>query len=485
MDKIRFLIGKILAAIFAGIGIAFVVGLAALKMLPTVLVVVVAGVLAALVAAVLLLTWTGRGKVKMIIGIALAIIMIAALIVGTVYVYKTLSALNEISSTDTETIHVGIYIRSDSEDIEGENAAEYCYGVLRELDRTSTNKALEKMAQTFGTKPAYREYDRLPELLEALFDKQVDAIVLNQAYLELLQEMNGYEDISTRLHELFLQQIEVDMGENQLPQNGDENADPLSPFVLYISGIDAYGSVSVRSRSDVNILAVVNPRTRQVVLVSTPRDYYVPLSISNGIPDKLTHAGIYGVNVSIETLEMLYDIEIDYYFRVNFSGFTKLIDALGGITVYSQYSFKREDYTYQKGLNTMDGKKALAFCRERYSFSSGDRQRGKNQMAVIQAVIDKALSPALLKNYTQVLDAATGAFETSMPMEIIGAITAEQLKEGGKWNVTTCSADGTGDNQTPYSLDFSTYVMHPNYETVEHAKTQIQKVLNGEIVTPE
>jgi len=191
------------------------------------------------------------------------------------------------------------------------------------------------------------------------------------------------------------------------------------------------------------------------------------------------------VNISIETLEMLYDTQIDYYFRINFSGFTKLIDALGGITVYSAYAFKTKHYTYEKGLNSMDGEKALVFCRERYSFSAGDRQRGKNQMAVIQAVIDKALSPALLTNYTQALDAITGTFETSMPMEIIGAIVAEQLKEGGEWNIVTYSADGTGDSQIPYSMSFHTYVMQPNYETVEHAKTLIQKVYNGEIIAPE
>jgi len=280
MNKFWFLIGKILSAVFAGIAVAFVVGLAAIKMLPTALVVVVGGALTALIATVLLLTWTGRGKVKMTVGIALAIVMIVALIVGTVYVYKTLAALDEISNTETETIHVGIYILSDSAHVDGKDAVNYCYGILRDLDRESTDKALEEMANAFGTKPACQEYDRLPELLDALFDKQVDAIVLNQAYMALLQEMKGYEDIQSRTLELFLLQIEVETGENSDPQpteNEKEQAGLLSPFVLYISGIDAFGSVSVRSRSDVNILAVVNPKTRQVALISTPRDYYIPL----------------------------------------------------------------------------------------------------------------------------------------------------------------------------------------------------------------
>lgn len=490
MNRFFFVAGKVLAAVFAGIAIAFLVGLAALKMLPTVIVLVTGLVLAALLGVVLFLTWTGRGKVKRIIGVALAVVMIVALSVGSVYVYKTLNALDQISNVKTETIHIGIYVSGDNTDADSSLAAGYRYGILQNLDRENTDKVLENFSKTFGSQPGYQEYENFPELLEALFNKQVDAIILNQAYLDLLEEMKGYEDIRTRIRELFVEQIEVEIEpapETQPtnPENisGQENL--LKPFIIYITGIDAYGSVSVRSRSDVNILAVVNPQTHQVALVSTPRDYYVPLSISNGIPDKLTHAGIYGVNVSMETLEMLYDIEIDYYFRVNFSGFTKLIDALGGVTVYSAYAFKTKHYTYEKGMNTMDGNKALAFCRERYSFSAGDRQRGRNQMAVIQAVINKLISPALLTKYTQVLDAATGTFETNMPMEIIGAITSQQLKDDGQWNIVTCSADGTGDNQIPYSMSFSVYVMQPDYKTVERAKTLMQSVYNGEIVDPD
>lgn len=487
MNKACFVIGKVLAAIFAGIAVVFMLGVIALNMLPFGIEVAVGAVSAALLATVLWITWSGKGKVKMIVGTALAVVMIIVLLLGTVYVYKTLDALDTISNAETETIHVGVYILADRADADDENAADYCYGILGEMDRSSTDKALEKMTQRFGKQPVCREYDRLPELVEALYSGQIDAMVLNCAYLDILQELKGYEDIMSRVSELVLYEMEVQIGEGSqteptTPEDNKTEAGLLSPFVLYISGIDAFGSVSVRSRSDVNILAVVNPMTRQVALISTPRDYYVPLSISGGELDKLTHAGIYGVNVSIDTLEMLYDIDIDYYFRVNFSGFTKLIDALGGITVYSQYAFKTKHYTFEKGLNTMDGAKALAFCRERYSFSSGDRQRGRNQMAVIQAVIDKALSPALLTNYTQVIEAATGAFETSMPMEIIGAITAEQLKEGGAWNIVTYSADGIGDSQIPYSLNFATYVMQPDYDTVEKAKILIQKVYNGEIL---
>ena len=236
-----------------------------------------------------------------------------------------------------------------------------------------------------------------------------------------------------------------------------------------------------------NIRAVINPATKQVLLVSTPRDYYVPLSISNGVPDKLTHAGIYGINVSKGTIGMLYGIDMDYYFRINFSGFEKLIDALGGITVYSGYTFKADKgrHQIQKGENQLDGRAALAFCRERYALSGGDRVRGKHQMAVVQGVIQKALSPALLKNYNSVLNSVEGCFETTIPLDLIGKLVSQQLKDNTPWNIVSYSVDGTGDYQVPYSMSMKAYVMQPNMDTVNHAKELIQKVYAGEILDKE
>lgn len=167
-------------------------------------------------------------------------------------------------------------------------------------------------------------------------------------------------------------------------------------------------------------------------MISTPRDYYVPLSISNGVPDKLTHAGIYGINVCMDTLNMLYDTDINYYFRLNFAGFVQIIDALGGITVDSDYDFTTQNssgYHFTKGPNQVNGDQALAFCRERYAFSAGDRQRGKDQMKVIQGVINKATSPDILKNYLSLLDSLSGCFETNIPYDVITSLVKQQLDE--------------------------------------------------------
>jgi len=254
---------------------------------------------------------------------------------------------------------------------------------------------------------------------------------------------------------------------------------------MYISGIDCGGSITRRSRSDVNILACVNVRTGQILLISTPRDYYIPLSISKGIPDKLTHAGIYGIEVSRETVGMLYDVDIDYHFRVNFDGFKDIIDALGGIEVYSQQDFVSDGkYHYKKGMNTVNGEEALMFSRERYHLIEGDRQRGKNQMEVIKGVIKKAASSALLKNYTKVMEGIAGSFELNMPYDVFSGLVRNQIDDNPKWNVVSYAVNGTGASRRPYSLSTNAYVMLPDYDTVAHAKELIKQIKEGEIPKP-
>ena len=253
-------------------------------------------------------------------------------------------------------------------------------------------------------------------------------------------------------------------------------------YTIFVSGIDTRGGMTASSRSDVNIILTLNATTKQILMVSTPRDYFVPLSISNGVPDKLTHAGIYGVNVCMDTLDMLYDIDINYYFRLNFAGFEQIIDALGGVNVNSDYDFDSGNttgYHFNKGENHLNGEQALVFARERYAFKEGDRQRGRNQMAVIQGVVDKATQPAFLKNYLSVLDSLDGAFETNVPYDVMASLVRKQLDEGGSWQVLSYSVDGTGDTQKPYSMSSKAYVMIPDQNTVDKARVLMKKVREG------
>ena len=489
MKKFGFWIGKVLAALLGCSGAALIVCVAKFQMLPMAALVIAAEVLLGLVGLVLYITWQGKGKVKMTVGIILAVIftLLFSLIAG--YGWTALKTFENISNAPTETVHVGIYVRSDDTNDYDSVAAEYTYGILQTIDRESTDKAMQELNANLGKQVDYREYQNLPALIDALLNKEVDAIILNEAFLHMLEEMIGYEEKMSQLREAVYHKVEIERPveestETPVDSGTGESVEKLpideKAFVLYISGIDATGKASYRSRSDVNILAVVNPTTRQILLVSTPRDYYVPLSISDGVRDKLTHAGNYGVKVSKDTMAMLYDINIDYYFKVNFSGFKTIIDALGGVTVNSEVSFSRYGYTFVKGLNEMNGDMALVFCRERYSLAGGDRQRGRNQMSMIKAVIDKLISPALLTNYTEVLKSIEDNFETNVPMSVVGDLVSSQLKNGGSWNIQTYSVDGTGDYQIPYSMGQEAYVMWPNQTTVECAKALIQSVLTGQ-----
>ena len=494
MRKFLFVLGKVIAAIMGAMTALFLTQLTQIPMLPPIVIFFVGAILAVLVGLVLWLTWSGMGKIRMVVGMTMAVLTLIILSIGILFAHRTLDALNKVSSGDTEIVHVGIYVRSDDPNDYNLVASEYCHGILKEFDRESTDRALQQMTQKLGCSPHCREYQRLLELVDALLTGQVDAIVLNAAYLDLLQDMAGYEDVLTHIRETELKMVEIEIQQSTRPQPTvpsevlPEGPQPsVQPFCIYLSGVDDEGSTIARTRSDTNILALVNPATRQLLLINTPRDYYVPLSISNGIPDKLTHAGIYGVNVSIDTLEMLYDVNIDYYFRLNFTGFMQIIDALDGITVYSQRAFTstgKIPYSFHVGINELDSKTALAFCRERHAFKDGDHQRGRNQMTVIQGVIRKLMSPALLTNYLDILRSVEGSFETSVPMELVGSIVAQQLRNGGEWNVVTYSVSGRGDSQIPYSLGKEVYVMQPDYATVEHAKDLMRKVYNGEAIEP-
>ena len=237
-------------------------------------------------------------------------------------------------------------------------------------------------------------------------------------------------------------------------------------------------------RTDVNILATVNPSTRQIVLTTTPRDYYVELPFYSGCMDKLTHAGIYGIDCSIETLENLYDIDIDYYVRINFSGFQSIVEALGGVNVYSEYTFSTGKYSFTQGYNYVNGPAALAFVRERYSFESGDVQRGKNQMAMIAAIVDKISSPAILTNYMGMMDSLSSCFITNIPRETISELVKLMLNEGGSWNIVTNSVNGYGNMLPTYSGGSQELsVMEQDPAAVQEAHDMIKACENGEIVS--
>lgn len=264
------------------------------------------------------------------------------------------------------------------------------------------------------------------------------------------------------------------------------------PFIVYLSGIDnTSGKTEIADKglSDVNMVVVVNPLTAKVLMVSTPRDYYVPLWGDTDKMDKLTHAGTKGVECSMQTLEAVYGIKFNYYVKVNFKSLVDIVDTIGGITVNSDYDFSSRHsytgtvYTFKKGENTVMGDQALAFARERESFKEGDRQRGKDQQIVIQAIYKKVVSPSMLNatKLGKLLDCITLNTKTNLNQDEISGLVKYELAKTPDWDIQSVSVDGTGDSCRTYSYPRQNlYVMRPNQDTVDNAKAQIQAVLNGQ-----
>lgn len=410
-------------------------------------------------------------------GKIVSLVFICLWSMGIYYLGHANDMVDGISGAKTKTDVVNVYTLRVNP-ATGLNQIE-TFGILKVIDSENTEKTIADVENKVGKSITTVEYDSFIELVQALYDEEVDAIILNSAFIETIVDepafVNFKEDTKI-LHENTIV-TEMDVEEEKDVTN--------STFALYVSGIDVTGDISTTSRSDVNILIVINPDTRQVLMVNTPRDYYVPLALKGNPMDKLTHAGIYGVDTSMSTLGNLYGIKIDYFFRVNFTGFKKVIDALGGIEVYSEKAFTTTHggYRIQQGNNSLNGAQALGFVRERYAFSDGDNQRGKNQMKIINAIMDKMTSPALLNDFSGLMESLSGSFQTSMTSEQIMALVRKQLDEGGSWNIKSYSVSGYGDKLPVYSMSALPYVMIPYEEQVDRAKSLIQMVYDGKVIT--
>lgn len=317
-------------------------------------------------------------------------------------------------------------------------------------------------------------------ILEDFINEKIAALVLESGRLNLAREIEEEFEKKTKI----IYEFEVEVTDEIKPAEDDVKVSS-EPFALYISGIDQYGQVkSVRGRSDVNQIMVVNPNTSKVLIVNTPRDYYVQLHGTTGLKDKLTHAGVYGIERSVTTLEDLYNININYYLRVNFNTLIKVVDVIGGIDINSDKAFTAhtdKSVKVVKGINHFNGKQALAYSRERYTYASGDRHRGENQQQVISAIIDKLTSSeVLMKKYNEILETLDGTFQTNMPVDKITSLIRFQLDKMPKWKVESIAVDGYNSMNYTYSMGSNRrlYVMEPNMDTVNAAISRMKEILN-------
>lgn len=437
---------------------------------------------------------------RRIIAWVLSIVMI----VGSVYSVRVADQLDEtidkVTTTVAVTSSIAVYVLQDDPAEYIEDAEGYTFGLTRSYDASNISTAVRQLKDLLSDIKT-EAYDSVTEMVDALYAHKCNAIILNQAYAALLDEQKDYDTFQedTRvLYEIVLEEgnadeiikgsvtektedVEIEVGD----YNGSiANLQPVNvteqPFVVYLSGSDTRSKMLSTSRSDVNILMVVNPISKQILMVNTPRDYYVPNPAGRGALDKLTHCGIYGIGCSVGALANLYTTPINYYAQINFTGFETLIDAIGGVTVDSDYAFKG----FTVGENHLNGSQALVFARERHAFATGDNQRGKNQMKILTAVIDKLSTGTIIMHHAQILNSLQGMFVTNLSSDEINNLVKMQLNDGAKWNIKSFAVTGNGGSNYTYSMpNFRAYVMYQDTALVNTAAELIQRVLNGDTLT--
>ncbi|HBA37649.1 MAG TPA: hypothetical protein DCY94_02910 [Firmicutes bacterium] len=424
-----------------------------------------------LIEAFLLFVMNKRFKVVIKIPFLIVSIFISgACLFGVYNLNLAANFVQKIVSAGLQEERYEIYILKESSytSLDDLNKANLGY-FNNESDTLEEALMLLKKKVTFKNETSY---DDLKKMLDDCINAKTDAIFLSSSLIELLNE--EYEETFFQFKKLS--DITVSSRETTKKSNKNVTKDP---FLLYVSGIDTYGSIGTVSRSDVNILIAVNPKTSKVLLVNTPRDYYVKLHSKKAM-DKLTHAGIYGIEESMNTLGDLYASNVDYYLKINFSSLIKIVDSLGGITVDSKYEFSYDGFTFKKGENNLNGKAALAFSRFRKGLPLGDVSRGENQEAVIEGIIEKMTSPSIITKYANILKTMEDAFVTNMDEKDIYAFAKFQLNKSPKWIIEKQNAYGRDSYETTYSAGKTKlYVMLPQEESVTEVKNKLNDILEG------
>ncbi|NLD20034.1 MAG: LCP family protein [Clostridiales bacterium] len=443
--------------------------------MPAKFVVVIILILVALDVLVVALLNSGKKETyKRLLGLILSAVVLISLNFGSFCLYNTYDTFSKISEekVQTEKFHV-IVIKNGSYDKVNDIRNRLVY--VSENETKTYKEAKGKLVTKVDV-----EYQIETDYL-ALGHKLVDEnggkhdeiiFVSNSNYRTISEDIDKFKKKTKILYT-----ISVELKSNNDAKRIDVTEDP---FNIYITGIDVWGEIDQVSRSDVNMIMTVNPKTKEILLTSIPRDAYVELHTFQA-HDKLTHSGIYGVDETIMTVEDWIDIDMNYYVRINFSMLVNLVDAIGGIDVKSDFDFKSavSEYTYIKGMNHLDGRAALYFARERKAFEEEDAQRIKNQQIVLKAMIKKVTgSKALLTQYTQILDAVETQMQTNLSDKDISALVKMQLKDLGKWKIRTISIVGNGAYKSTYSMGMrELYVSIPDEASVEAARKTINSVM--------
>ena len=428
----------------------------------------IAMILLALIALFLILK--RKAKIFTMILLVVLVIVNAVSLIGVHQFVSLANQLNATSNYSSYSISVAVLADSEIGNVSQLSSvtaptktdAENIKKLLDDI-KTSQNKDL-KVEDSSSYLAAYK----------SLLAGETKAIVLNSVFENLIEQ--EYPDHAQKIKKIYTKELTKTV---EAPKSSQNKA-----FNIYISGIDTYGPISSVSRSDVNIIMTVNQETKKILLTTTPRDAYVPIADGgNNQNDKLTHAGIYGVDASIHTLENLYGIDLNYYARLNFTSFLKLIDLLGGVDVNNDQEFTslHGNYHFPVGNVHLDSERALGFVRERYSLANGDGDRGRNQQKVISAIVQKLTSAEALKNFDDIMQSLQDSVQTNMPPETMVSLVNAQLVSGGKYTVITRDLKGTGRMDLPsYAMpDSSLYMLEVDPNSLETLKTEIKDIMEG------
>ena len=429
------------------------------------------------VFAILLAIGAGIFIKKKIAKVFTLLLLIFGITLGSIGVFgiqqfvSVTSKLNETAAVSNYTMSIAVL--KDSE-ISSVSQLESVAAPI-DNDQENVQKLIDDIQKNQQKTLTVTSIESYLEAYKQLQSGEVKAIVLNEAFENIIEsEYPNYADTIKKIYKMGVKKKVK--GPKASKGNG---------MTIYVSGIDTYGPINSVSRSDVNILMTVNTDTKKVLLTTTPRDSYVPIADGgNDQYDKLTHAGIYGVDASIHTLENLYGIDINYYARLNFTSFLKLIDLLGGIDVYNDQEFNahtNDGKHYPVGNLHLNSKDALGFVRERYALADGDRDRGRNQQKVITAIIQKLTSTEVLTNYSAVIQGLQESVQTNMPVEVMTDLVNRQLEKGGKYDVQSQDLKGTGRMDLPsYAMPGSQlYMMEVSQDSLASVKAAMTSVLKG------
>lgn len=431
----------------------------------------------------LLLCYYTRAFVSKIICVVITLVLIFGSCIGGYYISKTGSLLTNITNVTKHAKNTVSVVVKQSSDIKNKSQLNgLSVGTLRTIGTQGSSKALKELSKD-GIVMNQSEYDSLSAMLEAFYNGEVDSIIINELSRSQILDMESYADFDNNTRVVYQTSYKV---ENTDKANAVSDI-TSKPFNILISGSDTRGGFDENGRSDVIMVATVNPKTSTILLTSVPRDFYVTTACDaadgcmQGALDKITHTGIHGTNTTKRTVEQLLGVEINYTFKVGFDTVTDLVDALGGVDVYVEpgYAVSTSTFSVHEGVNHLDGQHALAYARERYSYTEGDRQRTKNQQQVLMGIVNEATKPSVITKYASIMDAMANTFSTTMSNEEISDLIKHQINNNPKWKMEQYMVDGTGDTLMCAELGDAASVMVPDQSTVKMAKDKINAVLAG------